>query len=79
MKMKIKIIVIFFLSMLPFCFYSCEYDEMDEFAGEDAIAFVNTKEQLSFIANPDAEKETMIIPMRIIGLAKDYDLSLIHI
>ena len=71
--MKVKIIAIFFLSIFPFCFYSCEYDEMDKFAGEDAIAFVNTREQLSFIANPDAEKETMIIPMRIIGLAKDYD------
>lgn len=71
--MKTKNIVIFFLSILLIFFYSCEIDEMNEFAGTDAVAFVNTKQQLSFIANPDVEKETLIIPMRVIGLAKDYD------
>lgn len=71
--MKMKIIIIIFLSILSFCFYSCKIDEMDEFIGDDAIAFTETKQQLSFIANPDAEKETMAIPMRVIGLAKDYD------
>jgi len=71
--MKIKIIIMLFLSTLLFCFYSCEIDETNEFEGSDAIAFVETKQQFSFIANLDAEKETLVVPMRVIGLAKDYD------